>query len=112
MFRAGWSFNSKPSISYPPIVARFRDRKFNRAVSYVGYDAYADATTRGQIKNAFEAGTSIITNWEAMESILDHAFNALGINGSEECVDRPVLMTEAVTNLPYSRSSKSMSLSP
>ena len=46
-----------------------------------------------------------------MESILDHAFNALGINSSEECVDRPVLMTEAVTNLPYSRSSKSMSLS-
>ena len=98
-----------PKISYPPNVARYRDRKINRAVSYIGYDAYADATTRGQIKNAFETGTSIVTNWDAMEGLLDHAFSALGIDGADGSIDRPVVMTEAVANPSYSRSSESPS---
>ena len=73
----------------------------------MGYDAYADATTRGQIKNAFEMGTSIVTNWDVMESLLDYAFSALGVDGTEGGVDRPVLITEAIANLSYSRSSES-----
>ena len=53
-------------------------------------------------------GTSIITNWDAMEGLLDHAFSALGIDSSDGRVDRPVLMTEAIANLSYSRSSESL----
>lgn len=71
----------------------------------MGYDAYADATTRGQIRNAFEPGTSVVGNWDVMEGILDHIFVSLGAAGSNEGIGRPVLMTEPVANLGYSRKS-------
>ncbi len=87
-------------------MARYRDRKLNRTVSYVGYDAYADATTRGQIRNAFEQGTSIVGNWDVMEGILDHVFVNLGIDAEDGGIGRPVLMTEPVANLGYSRKSQ------
>ncbi len=103
LVRAGWSFDRQPRISFPPVVARYRDRKLNRTCSYVGYDAYADATTRGQIRNAFEPGSSIVGNWDVMEGVLDTTFIGLGIDGTG--IDRPVLMTEPLANLGYSRKS-------
>ena len=72
---------------------------------YAGYDSYADATTRGQIRNAFEPGTGIVANWDVMEGILDYTFLRMGIGG-EGGIDRPVFMTEPVANLGYSRRSK------
>ena len=83
-------------------MARYRDRKYNKACTFVGYDAYADATTRGQIRNAFEPGTSIVTNWDVMEGILDYIFIKLGVD-NEGGIGRPVLMTEPMANLSYSR---------
>ena len=105
LIRAGWSFDATPRLSFPPDVARYRDRKYNRTVSYVGYDAYADATTRGQIRNAFEPGTSIVGNWDAMEGVLDHIFVSLGID-NDGSIDRSVLMTETIANLSYTRKSR------
>ena len=105
LVRAGWSFDTTPRISFPADVARYRDRKFNRTVSYVGYNAYADATTRGQIRNAFEPGTSIVGNWDVMEGVLDNIFVSLGIEGENGGIGRPILMTEPVANLGYSRKS-------
>lgn len=105
LVRAGWSFDTAPRISFPADVARYRDRKYNRTVSYVGYNAYADATTRGQIRNAFEPGTNIVGNWDVMEGVLDSIFVSLGIEGEDGGIGRPVLMTEPVANLGYSRKS-------
>jgi actin-related protein 5 len=84
------------------MMARYRDRKNNKACTFVGYDVYADATTRGQIRNAFEPGTSIATNWDVMEGILDYIFIKLGVD-NEEGIGRPVIMTEPMANLSYSR---------
>ena len=95
-------------MSFPADVARYRDRKFNRTVSYVGYNAYADATTRGQIRNAFEPGTNVVGNWDVMEGILDQILVDLGISGDKGGIERPILMTEAVANLAYSRKSTSL----
>lgn len=92
-------------MSFPSHVARYRDRKINKTVSFVGYDAYADATTRGQIRNAFEPGSNIVSNWDVMEGILDYTFVGLGLDGAEKGLDRPVLMTEPVANLGYTRKS-------
>lgn len=105
LLRAGWSFDEAPRISFPPTVARYRDRKLNRTCSYVGYDSYADATTRGQIRNAFEPGTNVVSNWDVMEGLLDSTFVNMGIDGADGGIDRPVLMTEPVANLGYSRKS-------
>jgi hypothetical protein len=105
LLRAGWSFDKTPRVSIPAIVARYRDRKLGRSCMYVGWDAYADATTRGQIRYAFEPGTGIVSNWDVMEGVLDYTFLQMGL-GDSSGIDRPVVMTEPVANLSYSRKSK------
>lgn len=73
----------------------------------MGYNAYADATTRGQIKKAFEPGTNVVGNWDVMESVLDQVFVSLGAdNGEGGGVGRSILMTEPVAALGYTRKSK------
>lgn len=100
--KAGFSFDKTPRFLLPPIVAKFKDRKYNKYCAFVGYDAYADATTRGQIRTAFEQHTSIPTNWDIMEGIYDYIFLKLGVDG-EGGVGRPLLLTEPVANLGHSR---------
>ncbi len=92
-------------------MARYRDRKLNRTCAYIGYNAYADATTRGQIRNAFEPGSSVVGNWDVMESVLDHTFVSLGIDSTDRGIGRGVLMTEPIANLGYSRKSQSSKIS-
>ena len=55
------------------------------------------------MRNAFEAGSGIVSNWDVMESVLDYVFIKMGIDGSNGGINLPVVMTEAVANLPYSR---------
>ncbi len=101
--RAGWSFESTPRLSLPPIMAKYRDRKLGKTFSFAGQDCYSDTTARGHIRNAFEAGTGIVSNWDVVEHVLDYIFLKLGMNGVEGGIDMPIVMTEAVANLPYSR---------
>ncbi|KAH7145793.1 actin-related protein, ARP5 class [Dactylonectria estremocensis] len=103
--RAGWSFDTKPRFSIPPIMAKYRDRKIGKTFSFAGSDCYADTTARGHIRNAFEAGTGIVSNWDVTEHVLDYIFLKLGMNDGESRIDVPIVMTEAVANLPYSRKS-------
>ena len=84
-------------------MARYRDRKYSKQCNFIGYDAYADATTRGQIRHAFEPNTSIVTNFDVIENVLDYVFIKLGIDGKSGNVDRAVVFTEPVANLGYSR---------
>jgi actin-related protein 5 len=106
--RAGWSFDEAPRFSIPPLAARYRDRKLNRTFTFVGSDVYSDGTARGQAKNIYEPGSSIVNNWDVIESVLDYIFVKLGVDGANGSIDRPVVMTEPVANLGYSR--KSMSI--
>jgi actin-related protein 5 len=100
--KAGFSLDKAPRFMFPPVMARYRDRKYNKACTFIGNDAYADATTRGQIRNAFEPGTSIVTNWDVMEGILDYIFIKLGVD-YEGGIRRPIVMTEPMANLNYCR---------
>ncbi|KAK7956109.1 putative ARP5-Actin-related protein [Apiospora aurea] len=103
--RAGWSFEAQPRFNIPPIMAKYRDRKLGKTYSFAGNDCYADTTARGHIRNAFEPGTGIVTNWDVMEHVLDWTFLKLGMNDAEGSIDMPIVMTETVANLPYSRKS-------
>lgn len=105
--RAGWSFEDVPRLNVTPIYAKYRDRKWSKTYSFVGKDVYADTTARGHMRNAFEAGSGIVSNWDVMESILDYIFIKMGIDGSNGGVDVPIIMTEAVANLPYTRKCES-----
>jgi len=92
----------------PPITAKYRDRKLAKTFSFAGWDCYSDSNARSHIRNAFEAGTSIISNWDTTEHLLDYVFIKLGLNDSDGSVDVPIVMTEAVANLAYTRKSKSL----
>ena len=87
-------------------MSKFRERKLGKTFTFAGNDCYYDATSRSHTRHAYEPGTGIITNWDAMEHVLDHALVRLGINGAEGAVDVPIVMTEAVANLPYARKSE------
>lgn len=105
LIKAGWSFDHKPRFLVPPVMSRYRDRKLNRQCHFIGYDAYVDATTRGQLRYAFDPGSSVVGNWDVMEGVLDYIFLKLGVDGSNGSVDRPILMTEPIANLAYPRKS-------
>ncbi|KAJ9207627.1 putative chromatin remodeling complex subunit [Paecilomyces variotii] len=103
LVKAGWSFDKNPRFIIPPVMSRYRDRKLNKACQFVGYDAYVDATTRGQLRYAFDPGTSIVGNWDVMEGLLDYLFLKLGVDGANGGVDRPIVLTEPIANLTYPR---------
>ena len=103
--RAGWSFDSKPRLSVLPNMARYRDRKLNRTFTFIGSDVYSDGTARGQSKPIYEPGSNIINNWDAMEGVLDYCFIKMGIDGQSGSIDRPIVLTEPVANLGYTRKS-------
>ncbi|KAI3551712.1 actin [Colletotrichum abscissum] len=103
--RAGWSFEEKPRLNIPPIMAKYRDRKAGKTYSFAGSDCYADTTARSHTRYAHEQGTGIVSNWDVMEHVLDYIFLKLGLNGDDASIDMPIIMTEAVANLPYSRKS-------
>ncbi|KAI9836118.1 MAG: hypothetical protein M1819_001734 [Sarea resinae] len=103
--RAGWSTDRTPRITLPPLMARYRDRKLGKTYTFVGPDAYVDATSRGQTRNAFDTGTSIVNNWDVMEGVLDFIFLNIGAHGQDGGVGCPIVMTEPVANLGYSRKS-------
>ncbi|KAF2398253.1 actin-related protein, ARP5 class, partial [Trichodelitschia bisporula] len=104
--RAGWAFDDKPRLTLPPLMARYRDRKLNRTFMFVGNDVYADGTARGQAKNAYEPGSNIVNNWDVVEGVLDYVFIKLGIDSSNG-INRPIMMTEPVANLAYTRKTMS-----
>ncbi|ELR03091.1 hypothetical protein GMDG_05930 [Pseudogymnoascus destructans 20631-21] len=103
--RAGWSFEDNPRFSIPPVMAKYRDRKLGKTFAFAGSDVYADTTARGHMRNAFEAGSGVICNWDVMEYVLDYLFLKLGIDGQNGAIDMPIVMTETLANLPYSRKS-------
>ncbi|KAI9861937.1 MAG: Nuclear actin-protein involved in chromatin remodeling [Trichoglossum hirsutum] len=101
--RAGWSFDQSPRLLLPPIMSRYRDRKLSKTYTFVGSDVFADQNARQQSRNAFEAGSGIVSNWDVMEAVLDYIFLKLGVDGQDGGVGRPIVMTEPVANLGYSR---------
>ena len=101
--RAGWQTDTSPRLQFPPLMARYTDRKLNRKLTFVGSEIYFDGTARGQAKNVYEPGSNIINNWDVQEGLFDYIFSKLGIDGGNGEVDRPVVMTEPLANLPYTR---------
>ena len=84
-------------------MARYTDRKLNRKLTFIGSEIYFDGTARGQAKNVYEPGSNIINNWDVQEGLLDYVFIKLGVDGRNGEVDRPVVMTEPLANLGYTR---------
>ncbi|KAG0262784.1 Nuclear actin-protein involved in chromatin remodeling [Mortierella polycephala] len=80
-------------------IAKFRDRKNNMSVTYVGNDVYSDVVARANIKSGFE--NSVMCKPEIMENVLDYIFIKLGIDADK--INHPIVMTEPVCVPPYNR---------
>lgn len=101
--RAGWQSDASPRLQFPALMARYMDRKLNRKLTFIGSEIYFDGTARGQAKNVYEPGSNIVNNWDVQEGLLDYIFIKLGIDGRHGGIDRPVVMTEPLANLGYTR---------
>ncbi|ORZ06107.1 actin-like protein Arp5 [Lobosporangium transversale] len=97
--RAGWASEERPRLAFDNQISKFRDRKNNTTITYVGNDIYADVLGRSNARTAFDG--AVMCNPEIMEGVLDYVFIKLGID--TEKIDHPVVMTEPVCVPPYSR---------
>ncbi|KAJ2593998.1 Nuclear actin-protein involved in chromatin remodeling [Coemansia sp. RSA 1722] len=97
MCRAGWASELDPRLEFDNLVAKYRNRKVsNGPLLLVGSNVYSDPMAKTSIRSAFDAG--IVTNFDAMESVLDYVFTMLGC--SDDHVEQPVVMTEPICT-PY-----------
>ncbi|GIZ37329.1 hypothetical protein CKM354_000077900 [Cercospora kikuchii] len=102
--RAGWQSDADPRLVFPPLMARYTDRKLNRKLNFIGSEIYFDGTARGQAKNIYEPGSNIINNWDVQEGVLDYIFLKLGLGeANKSVIDRPIVMTEPLANPQYTR---------
>ncbi|KAI5782765.1 hypothetical protein EDC01DRAFT_718394 [Geopyxis carbonaria] len=100
--RCGFASDPTPRLVCPPLVARYLDRKIGRKYIFGGYDTYVDATARGQAKGVFDG--NIVSNFDALEMLLDYSFIKLGLEGGPHGgLGHPLVLTEAVCNPNYSR---------
>lgn len=73
--RAGWSGDADPRVVTPNFGARYRDRRTNRTIMLAGNEAYADATSKTNIKSPFEG--DVVCNFDQMVRV-----ELCGVGGS------------------------------
>ena len=89
--RVGYATESGPSHVFPSQYSKFRDRKIGRSYTLIGNDIYLDNNSKQSMRSPFDG--PLVSNWEAMETILDYSFNRIGVE-SQGSVDNPIVMTE------------------
>lgn len=89
--RAGYTTTSDPSLMFPTVLTKWRDRKISKTFTFIGNDVHLDNSIRTQAKSPFDG--PLISNWEYVEQILDYTFKHLGV-ASQNSVDNPVVMSE------------------
>lgn len=97
--RAGYANTPSPHLVFDNLFAKYKSRTANRTFQVVGEDILLDPLTKAAAKSPYDA--SIITNWDAMEGILDHIFLNLGLEGRDSV--NPIVLTETLCNLKASR---------
>ncbi|CAM9019712.1 unnamed protein product [Wickerhamomyces anomalus] len=89
--RAGIVSTEDPSHSFPNLLSKYRDRKLNKSMTFIGNDVYLDPSIKSQARSPYDG--PYITNWDYVEQIFDYTFNHIGVNSSGG-VDNPVILTE------------------
>ena len=97
--RAGWSNCKEPNICCRNVLAKPKLNDGNFSPFIVGNSIFEYEQGKINKKSPFEK--NIIAHFSTQEHILDHIFSNLNIN--DNCINHPVLITEPVCNLSFSR---------
>lgn len=89
--RAGLVSSDNPSHSFPTLLSKYRDRKLNKSMTFIGNDVFLDPSIKSQSRSPFDG--PFITNWDYVEQILDYTFHHIGVNSSQG-VDNPIILSE------------------
>ena len=97
--RAGWSICKEPNIRCRNILAKPKLNDGNFSPFIVGNSIFEYEQGKINKKSPFEK--NVIAHFSTQEHIFDHIFSNLNIN--DNSINHPVLITEPVCNLSFSR---------
>ncbi|SCV05438.1 LANO_0H07492g1_1 [Lachancea nothofagi CBS 11611] len=98
--RAGFGNQEGPSHIFTNRLARWRDRKRNKNLTFIGNDTNLDLSVRLQARSPYDG--AIVSNWDYAEEIMEYTFHHLGVN-NQDGVPNPILMTEKLATLQSQR---------
>lgn len=102
--RVGWASEKEPNLIFKNLIAKPRKERGKKdGELQVGNDIVNIEAMRFQLKTQFDR--NIVTHFEAQELIFDYAFTHMGID-TEESVNHPIVLTEALLNPNSSRNRK------
>lgn len=82
-------------------MSKYRDRKRQTQVVFVGHDAHADTESKSKARGPTENGLTVAQ--DVLENILDFTFSRLGLSSEEGAVQHPIVMTEPLCNPSHCR---------
>ena len=97
--RAGWSICKEPNIRCRNVLAKPKLNDGNFSPFIVGNSIFEYEQGKINKKSPFEK--NVIAHFNTQEHIFDHIFSNLNIN--DNSINHPVLITEPVCNLSFSR---------
>ena len=97
--RAGWSICKEPNIRCRNVLAKPKLNDGNFSPFIVGNSIFEYEQGKINKKSPFEK--NVIAHFSTQEHIFDHIFSNLNIN--DNSINHPVLITEPVCNLSFSR---------
>ncbi|EDO16711.1 hypothetical protein Kpol_1003p16 [Vanderwaltozyma polyspora DSM 70294] len=99
--KAGYTNQDVPSLVFPTRLTRFRDRRLNRTMTFIGNDISLDQAVRAQSKSPFDG--SMVTNWEYIDEMLEYTFKHLGVLG-DNGISNPLIFSEKLAVVQAQRS--------
>ena len=97
--RAGWSICKEPNIRCRNVLAKPKLNDGNFSPFIVGNSIFEYEQGKINKKSPFEK--NVIAHFNTQEHIFDHIFSNLNIN--DNSINHPILITEPVCNLSFSR---------
>lgn len=102
LIRAGYAADSEPSHVFLNRLSRFRDRKLNKTLTFIGNDTLLDQAVRTQSKSPYDG--QLITNWEQVDEILQYTFHHLGVVSREgEGIANTLILNEKLAAIQSQR---------
>ncbi|CCE86447.1 Piso0_004937 [Millerozyma farinosa CBS 7064] len=92
--KVGLTNTTAPNNVFPALVARYRDRRAQKTLTFIGNDIFRDPALRSSSKGPYDG--ALVTNWDYIEYLFDYSFEHLGVHSDNGRINNPIIMTEPV----------------